>query len=637
MLANLRLWDADVYIVFTILNLFICCKTSTLNKVQRFHEVVDNQHLYFKERKLQTLAKSHSNALSHGKETANTKITFSTLFNSTNHKNHNINQSSNKNNNDPIFSLTENIKEMNKKDNSTKQINELSADISKQDNKVGFEKNILPLQSTPFAQLLYLKEGIEQETKKYRNKELIPKEPIYDTKTILPEIPVLTKENVFRKGNQSDRKKTENPELPLIHENVSERKKKENFTRKINIQFVEIEQQFDEVPIQIPVPATCDNVIWTCVDDPWHIGHKKLTLLVHPSNHTLPHNVFKNTGPDIGFVSSISLKRRSLYELPSGIFNSNIFTNLKSIDLSFNEIRSLPSDIFKQTPTISHLYLQGNQFAYFYNGMFDGLEQLQHLDASDVGLMHLSSDVFLPLVQLAVIKLSYNLLRTIPIDIFSHSPLLESIELDHNELRILELGTFTGLENLQQLSFDGNPNLLNLPRGIYFGLTRLTALGHPLNLPCYSLTAQQCAFKYSGPLQIRCSIGNVDRTGPFDRCGQSAVYDPTKNDVICQMNHPEGMCKPRTCCKDSPLHKNHDLSGGSVILIILSILIFIACIILIFHCTCTLDEYICVYGNHNYVKEDQLNSDQIEDPPPLPSFKSSPPPSPPQLPTITTY
>uniref|UniRef100_A0A336M520 CSON012250 protein n=1 Tax=Culicoides sonorensis TaxID=179676 RepID=A0A336M520_CULSO len=81
---------------------------------------------------------------------------------------------------------------------------------------------------------------------------------------------------------------------------------------------------------------------------------------------------------------------------------------LESLDLSYNQIKELPHDIFQFTSQLKAINLAGNQLSELDVNIFNNLSSLQVLDLSKNNFRKLSTEIFKNLNQLLHLSISGN-------------------------------------------------------------------------------------------------------------------------------------------------------------------------------------------------------------------------------------
>lgn len=153
-------------------------------------------------------------------------------------------------------------------------------------------------------------------------------------------------------------------------------------------------------------------------------------------------------------LSSLNLTHNRIRTVGQLGFGQGCGSNLHHLDLSNNEIKSLPenSELFKLR-SLQHLYLQ-------------------HNNISDI-----SSEAFNGLVSMRVLNISHNQLHTLPEGLFANAKELREIYLNDNTLFELARGIFHRLEQLIVLDLSSNQLTSNhIDDGTFLGLIRLIVL-----------------------------------------------------------------------------------------------------------------------------------------------------------------
>ncbi|XP_045523253.1 toll-like receptor 7 [Pieris brassicae] len=153
-------------------------------------------------------------------------------------------------------------------------------------------------------------------------------------------------------------------------------------------------------------------------------------------------------------LSTLNLTHNRIRTIGQIGFGQGCGLNLLNLDLSHNEIKSLPaeSELLKLR-SLQHLYLQHNNISDISSEAFDGL------------------------VSMRVLNISHNRLYTIPEGIFANARELREIYLNDNSLFELARGIFNRLEQLIVLDLSSNQLTSNhVDDGTFLGLIRLIVL-----------------------------------------------------------------------------------------------------------------------------------------------------------------
>ncbi|XP_034113508.2 leucine-rich repeat transmembrane neuronal protein 4 [Drosophila albomicans] len=164
-------------------------------------------------------------------------------------------------------------------------------------------------------------------------------------------------------------------------------------------------------------------------------------------------------------------------ELFRGPFNSTKYEPiaLKDLDLSHNRIARLDRKLFEHTPQLRKLNLASNKLSVLDNATTAALAaipNLQRLDLSYNQMVTLPIDLFPPLHSLHILDISGNEFAVVPATIRQLSKSLQQLNLAYNPLAKIDAHSFRQLDALRRL------NISNLPmlRSIELGALQLPAL-----------------------------------------------------------------------------------------------------------------------------------------------------------------
>lgn len=158
----------------------------------------------------------------------------------------------------------------------------------------------------------------------------------------------------------------------------------------------------------------------------------------------------------------LNLTRNRLREVSSFHFSSNFpdkcGANLKILDLSRNNIDSLPSGPFSSLSRLEKLYLQGNGLSTLADRAMEGLTALHILKLSDNRLVNLPPELFSDTRDLREMYLQNNSINVLAPGLFSELTQLLVLDLSHNELTAewINTATFAGLVRLVVLDLSYN-------------------------------------------------------------------------------------------------------------------------------------------------------------------------------------
>ncbi|KAH8253560.1 hypothetical protein KR032_005974 [Drosophila birchii] len=152
-------------------------------------------------------------------------------------------------------------------------------------------------------------------------------------------------------------------------------------------------------------------------------------------------------------------------------------SSLRVLNISYNHLESLPSEAFAGNKELRELHLQGNDLYDLPKGLLHRLEQLLVLDLSGNQLTshHVDNSTFAGLIRLIVLNLSNNALTRIGAKTFKELYFLQILDMRNNSIGHIEDGAFLPLYNLHTLNLAEN-RLHTLDNRIFNGLYVLTKL-----------------------------------------------------------------------------------------------------------------------------------------------------------------
>ncbi|XP_060524638.1 toll-like receptor Tollo [Cylas formicarius] len=165
--------------------------------------------------------------------------------------------------------------------------------------------------------------------------------------------------------------------------------------------------------------------------------------------------------PDNGFSALRSLESLFLQENAISTLADRAFVGLnalRTVNLSSNCLVALPPELFQSSRDLTHLYLHNNSLSVLAPGLLEGLDQLRVLDLSNNELTSrwVNRDTFSGLVRLVILNLSNNQLSRIDGNLFHDLYTLQMLNLEHNIITTIAEGAFQELKNLHGLTLSHN-------------------------------------------------------------------------------------------------------------------------------------------------------------------------------------
>ncbi|KAF7273935.1 hypothetical protein GWI33_013377 [Rhynchophorus ferrugineus] len=165
--------------------------------------------------------------------------------------------------------------------------------------------------------------------------------------------------------------------------------------------------------------------------------------------------------PDNGFSALRSLEALHLQDNAVSTVGDRAFVGLnalKTLNLSSNFIVAMPPELFQSSRELTHLYLHNNSLSVLAPGLLEGLDQLRVLDLSrnELTSRWVNRDTFAGLVRLVVLNLGHNQLNRIDANLFHDLYTLQILNLEHNHISSIADGAFAELKNLHALTLSHN-------------------------------------------------------------------------------------------------------------------------------------------------------------------------------------
>ncbi|KAK6631872.1 hypothetical protein RUM43_013938 [Polyplax serrata] len=194
----------------------------------------------------------------------------------------------------------------------------------------------------------------------------------------------------------------------------------------------------------------------------------------------LSHNEVKSLKNDSDLtklkrLQSLYLQHNDMTDITSGALAGLV--SLRVLNVSNNNLESLPEGLFVSCRELREVYLQNNKLTELSSGIFHRLEQLLVLDLSGNKLTsnHIDDGTFLGLIRLIVLNLSHNSLSRIGAKTFKDLFFLQILDLRNNSLQHVEENAFLPLYNLHTLNLAEN-RLHNIDSHLFNGLYVLSKL-----------------------------------------------------------------------------------------------------------------------------------------------------------------
>merc|ERR1712012_549406 len=153
----------------------------------------------------------------------------------------------------------------------------------------------------------------------------------------------------------------------------------------------------------------------------------------------------------------------------------NFYPELELVDLSSNQLVSIPDRSFSSQRRLKELRMQLNKISELTEKTWSGLSRLEVLDLGHNLIDKLSSKVFKPLKHLKTLNLNQNRISEIDSEAFAGLSELIVLDLSDNSLEIVPTQALDNLVNLAELNL-GQNNIKIVPDSSFSPLIKLSSL-----------------------------------------------------------------------------------------------------------------------------------------------------------------
>ncbi|XP_077600827.1 immunoglobulin superfamily containing leucine-rich repeat protein 2-like [Stigmatopora nigra] len=143
---------------------------------------------------------------------------------------------------------------------------------------------------------------------------------------------------------------------------------------------------------------------------------------------------------------------KELLDVPAGLP-----TNVTTVGLSANKIKSLKSKSFANITQVTSLWLAHNEIVSIQMGTLAPLVQLRNLDISHNKIVNFPWKDLTNLTALQLLKMNNNQMENLPKDAFSTLKDLRSLRINNNKFTVIVQGTFEALSSMSHLQIYNNP------------------------------------------------------------------------------------------------------------------------------------------------------------------------------------
>lgn len=147
-----------------------------------------------------------------------------------------------------------------------------------------------------------------------------------------------------------------------------------------------------------------------------------------------------------------------LHTIPVKLFHP--LTSLQVLDLSYDSLKALSSELFVKCPNLQWLSLSNNMISELTENVFDALVNLTYLNLGGNNIVNLKSGIFAGLHSLKTLSLHKNHLTTFKGEFFitwkSNGTNVEKLDLSENQISYLFPTSFKVHPNLRLINLAGN-------------------------------------------------------------------------------------------------------------------------------------------------------------------------------------
>ncbi|XP_076304559.1 uncharacterized protein LOC143222230 [Tachypleus tridentatus] len=168
----------------------------------------------------------------------------------------------------------------------------------------------------------------------------------------------------------------------------------------------------------------------------------------------------------------LNCSQRNVDNLPVGI---NFPSNLKTVVLNKNSLKSLTSGTFNSGRSVLHLDISSNQIDFIDGEALNKLENLKSLDLSNNKIWSLSAHTFEKQSQLETLDLSGNIIQSFFGTALKSLKNLKILKLNFNPLYTVQRDIFQYVPNLSELHME-RTGLRGIPDDVFIFNTKLIVL-----------------------------------------------------------------------------------------------------------------------------------------------------------------
>lgn len=140
--------------------------------------------------------------------------------------------------------------------------------------------------------------------------------------------------------------------------------------------------------------------------------------------------------------------------------------SVTTIDLSYNNITELPSDLLLLMPQLENFYMENNKLSSIPTGFFKNNEKLNWIALDGNEITSLEAGTFKGLDQLTILGLENNKISKVDKDAFEGMPKIEQLSLYGNNLTTLEEGCLKPFAGSLKMLYLQENDMQTLPKAV---------------------------------------------------------------------------------------------------------------------------------------------------------------------------
>ncbi|XP_050539406.1 protein artichoke [Daktulosphaira vitifoliae] len=178
--------------------------------------------------------------------------------------------------------------------------------------------------------------------------------------------------------------------------------------------------------------------------------------------------------------------------------------SLKSLDLSFNQLKEIPRHTFMMMSSLLNLNLSHNpHLGLIPVSVFHPLSQLQKLDLSFTNIKILSPELFFKTNSLTHLNIRCNGITEIPETMFQTLSNLIWLDVSENQIANIRIGSFAGLSSIKYINL--SKNKLSSFKGEYF----ITKRSSGTSLEEIDMSNNQISYLFPSTFKVHPSIKSI--------------------------------------------------------------------------------------------------------------------------------